>query len=95
MSYTYPYLKVAQKVAREQGLPTPYSSQRAGKKLYVVYKGKEIHFGNRDYEDFLDHEDSDRRRKYRSRARGILLANGKPAYLNKNQPAYYAYRILW
>lgn len=95
MSYVYPHLSAARKLAAKLGLPTPYSSQRKGKKLYVVYNGKEIHFGARGYSDFLDHKDPERRDRYRIRARGALLANGKQAYRDRNQPAFYAYHILW
>jgi len=95
MSYKYPKLREAKAVARRLGLPEPFSSQRAGKKLYVVYNGREIHFGARGYEDYLMHKDPDRRRNYRSRHSGILLANGKPAYKDRTKPAYYAYNILW
>jgi hypothetical protein len=94
-TYIYPNLLLAQKRAKKLDLPKPQSSQRLGKKLSVVYNGKTIHFGARDYSDYLEHEDKDRRERYRARARGILLANGTPAYLDKNQPAYYAYKILW
>ncbi len=93
--YVYPHLAAARRVASRLGLPMPQSSQRDGKKLYVVYNGKQIHFGARGYSDYLDHRDDERRARYRKRARGILLANGRPAYLDKNQPAYYAYYILW
>ena len=93
--YVYPYLKQAQKKARKLGLPIPQSSQRKHKKLYVIYNNKEIHFGNSNYSDFLEHKDPTKRKNYRARASKILLNSGHPAYLNKNQPAYYSYRILW
>ena len=76
-------------------LPEPYSSQPANKKLYVIYNGKQIHFGAKGYSDYLEHNDQERRQRYRLRARGSVLKTGKPAYLNRNQAAYYAYRILW
>lgn len=98
--YVYPRLAAAKRVAARLGLPEPFSSQRNGKKLYVVInKGtkneKTIHFGARNYSDYLIHGDFERRQRYRARARGIMLANGKPAYMSKKNPAYYAYRILW
>lgn len=95
MQYIYPHLAAAKKLAKKLGISEPYSSQRAGKKLYVIYKGKEIHFGARGYSDFLDHRDEERRKRYRMRARGALLKNGKPAYKDRNQPAFYSYYILW
>jgi hypothetical protein len=95
MVYVYPHLSAAKKLARKLGVSEPFSSQRQGKKLYVVYNGREIHFGARGYSDFLDHKDEERRQRYRARARGALLKNGKPAYKDKNQPAFYSYYILW
>ena len=93
--YTYPYLAAAKRKAKQLNLPIPQSSQRTNKKLFVIYDGKEIHFGARGYSDFLEHHDEERRQRYRSRARGSLLKTGKAAYLDKNQPAYYAYHLLW
>lgn len=93
--YVYPHLKAAKKTAKALGLPEPKSSYKPNKKLYVVYNGKEVHFGARGYSDFLDHQDETRRQRYRARARGSTLKSGKPAYKDKNQPSYYAYNILW
>ncbi len=95
MVYIYPRLIAAKRVAAKKRLPTPESSQRKGKKLFVIYRGKEIHFGAREYSDYLEHKDKERRHNYRMRARGQLLNNGTPAYLDRTRPAYYAYHILW
>ena len=54
--YNYPKLDEARKRSKALGLPMPYSSQRKNKKLYVVYHGRQIHFGDRRYSDFLQHE---------------------------------------
>lgn len=93
--YVYPKLREAKIVAKRLGLPEPFSSQKAGKKLYVVYQGKEIHFGAQGMEDYLIHNDKLRRERYRKRHAAIKLKSGKLAYLDKKQPSYYAYRILW
>lgn len=95
MPYVYPKLREAQARARELGLPTPHSSQKRGKKLYVVYEGVEIHFGARGYEDYLIHKDEKRRENYRARHGAIKLANGRFAYRDPRQPAYYSWHILW
>lgn len=93
--YVYPKLREARERARELNLPEPHSSQRAGKKLYVVYEGEEIHFGARGYEDYLMHQDDDRRDNYRARHGAIKLVNGRFAYKDPRQPAYYSWHILW
>lgn len=72
----------------------------------VLSNGKEVHFGDRRYAHFkdqtplklyskLDHGDTDRRRNYRKRHRGILLKDGTPAYKKKHTPAWFSYRYLW
>ena len=94
-NYVYPKLREAKAIAKKLNLPEPYSSYRPGKKLYVVYNSHHIHFGARGMEDFLIHKDPVRRERYRKRHSAIRLKNGKLAYMDKNQPAYYAYRILW
>lgn len=69
-------------------------------------KPKLIHFGDLKYFHFkdktplklhskLDHNDKKRRERYLKRAKAIKLKNGKFAYLDKNQPAYYSVRFLW
>ena len=76
--------------------------------VYVMKNGKKrkIHFGDRRYSHFkdktplklyskLDHGDKERRKRYLKRAKGIKLKNGELAYLNKNQPNYYAVKYLW
>lgn len=95
MPYVYPKLREARARARELNLPEPRSSQRPGKKLYVVVDGAEIHFGARDYSDFLQHRDEDRRANYRARHGAIRLANGRFAHKDPHQPAYYSWHILW
>jgi len=95
MAYRYPQLAAAQARAKSLGLPIPVSSTRPTKKLMVVYNGHTIHFGARGMSDYLIHGDKERRKRYRARARGAILADGSPAYLNKNQPAYWSYYVLW
>ena len=70
-------------------------SDRLNKKYFVVYDGKKIHFGSRSYKDFTIHGDKRRRDNYRTRHKSIKLISGKPAYLDKRQPAYWSYWILW
>lgn len=79
-------------------------SPRKGKKLRVVVDNKSIDFGSIFHQHFkdrtgiwsnLDHGDKERRKNYRSRARGILKKDGTPAYLDPKQPAWHSYNILW
>lgn len=99
MSYIYPELLIAQRRAKELGLNEPKTSTRKNKKLMIRIStdgyGKTIHFGSRYASDYLQHNDEQRRQRYRARASKILLKDGTPAYLDPNQPAYYSYNILW
>lgn len=86
-------------------------STRKNKKYSVITpKGKVVHFGAiqngipmEQYKDSTglglyseyDHNDIKRRENYRSRHKSILLKNGKPAYLDKEQPSFYSYNFLW
>jgi len=81
--------------ARFRGATNFGLSDRLNKKYFVVYDGKKIHFGSRSYKDFTIHGDKRRRDNYRTRHKSIKLISGKPAYLDKRQPAYWSYWILW
>ena len=86
-------------------------STRKNKKYMVTTpSGKIVHFGAirngipmEQYKDStglglysnLDHLDTKRRDNYRSRHKAILLKNGKPAYLDKEQAAYWSLNFLW
>jgi len=93
--YTYPKLKEAQEIARQMGLPKPRSSQRKNKKLYVIYKHHEIHFGDRRYTDYLLSGDENKRDRFRARMEGIKNKDGTKSIHNKFGAAFYAYHILW
>jgi hypothetical protein len=81
--------------AKRLGATDLRRSSRRGKKLAVLYRGAWIHFGALGYEDYTQHRDKDRRERYRRRHRGILLADGRPAYRVKTSPAYWAWQLLW
>lgn len=93
--YTYPKLDEAKAIATALGLPIPQSSQCKNKKLYVVYNGKQIHFGSRSNSDFLQHKDENRRQRYHARADKIKLKDGSFAVDNMMSPAFWSKYILW
>lgn len=81
-------------------------STRQNKKYMVKVNNKWIHFGALDYSHYrdttplklyshLDHNDPERRKRYRARHEKIYLKDGTPAYKNKNQPSYWSYNYLW
>ena len=81
--------------AKRLGATEIVPSWRAGKKWAVKYKGRYIHFGAAGMSDFTKHRDPARRESYRRRHEGILLADGRRAYMVKTQPSFWAYRLLW
>jgi hypothetical protein len=93
--YNYPKLNEARQRAKELGLPMPHSSQRKGKKLFIVYNGRKIHFGSRSNSDYLIHNDDEQRERFHTRATKIRSKDGSFAYQNMNSPLYYSVNILW
>lgn len=55
---------------------------------------KKIGFGNKNYEDFRQHKDQERRRRYLKRAKGIKDKDGNLTYKNKNTSNYWSIK-LW
>ena len=86
------------------------STRKTKKYMVRTPKGRLIHFGAivngvpmGQFKDSSglglyskhDHLDPKRRASYRARHGKILLKDGTPAYKNKEQAAYYAWRLLW
>jgi hypothetical protein len=65
-----------------------YRSTRKGKKLMVIHKGKTIHFGATDYEDFIIHKDEARKSRYINRHSG-------EDWDDLNKAGSWARWILW
>lgn len=70
-------------------------SDRKNSKYYVVYQGKKIHFGHKDYEDYTNHKDEARRASYLKRARGIKDKQGQLTYGDKTKSNFWAINLLW
>lgn len=71
-------------------------SDRPTKKFVVTLStGKAVHFGQKGAEDFLDHKDPERRRRYLLRARGIRDGQGRLTRDRKSSPNFWSIRILW
>jgi hypothetical protein len=70
-------------------------SKKKDKKYDVLYNGKWITFGQKGYQDYLDHDDPERRDRYRKRACKIKNGQGQYTYKNKNTANFWAYHVLW
>lgn len=88
-------LKKVKKKAIKLGASSLEKSTRKNKKYMVNYKNKIIHFGQKGYEDFLDHKDPDRRNNYLTRAKGIKNKKGQLTYNNPFSSNYWSINILW
>ena len=88
-------------------MPEFKKSTRKGNKYMVkTPSGKWIHFGASDMEQFKDntglglythknHNDTERRRKYLARAKGIKNKKGELTYRDKESANYYSVKYLW
>ena len=80
-------------------------SDRKHKKLMTYTpKGKLIHFGDNRYQHYkdltgiwkeLDHNDDERRKRYRARSSKIKDGDGELTYMNPEHPNAWAYWVLW
>jgi ribosomal protein L24E len=70
-------------------------SKRAGKKYYVEYDGKIIHFGSDVGQTFLDHKDESIRASWRARHSKIKNKAGEYVYKLKSSPSYWSWNLLW
>jgi uncharacterized protein YijF (DUF1287 family) len=71
------------------------TSKAKNKRFYVIYKNKIINFGLKGGDTFIDHRDADKRSAWIARHTKIKLKDNSFAYKNKNQPSYWALKILW
>ena len=84
----------------DKPLYKPFKSKNP-KKKYSVYvksesgKPKLIHFGDTSYQDYTQHKDPERRKRYLKRAKGIRNKNGELTYKDKNTPNYWSVKYLW
>jgi len=79
-------------------LNKPFKSNRKFKKLQVCVKDKNsiknIHFGDKRYEDFTQHKDKNRRRNYLKRSAKIKDKEGNLTKDNKLSPNYWSREVL-
>jgi len=80
-------------------LHVPWKNTTKSKNKYWVYvkkdgKVKKIGFGHKDYQDFTQHKDKERQKRYLARAKGIKDKEGNLTWKNKNTSNYWAVK-LW
>ena len=87
------YFKRLQKKAKKLGATSLDYSKRKNNKYMFEYKGKKIHFGSTNTEDFIIHKDPDRRDKYRTKAMKITNKNGELTYQLPSYPNYWSIKL--
>ncbi len=70
-------------------------SGRKNHKFVVQVNGKNVHFGHTAYEDFLDHKDPERRKRFLTRAKGIRNQRGELTYLDPGSANFWSVHVLW
>ena len=85
-------LRELEKKAKNYGAAEFGRSSRPGKKFRVLYKGKNIHFGQTGMRDFTQHHDPQRRQNFKKRMQGV---GGGKAYRDKESPLFWSYHLLW
>lgn len=89
-------LNKARTIAKQRGIEgTITLSNIKGKRFKITLEnGKTIHFGSDKGKTFLDHKDEQKKKAWQAR-HSKIMRDGKPAYKDKQSPAYYSYNILW
>ena len=84
-----------QKALKIDGVSEFGVSNRKNKRFYVVREGRKIHFGSKTNNTFIDHHDETKRLNWQKRHSQIMTKQLGYAYLDKDQPAYYSWHLLW
>ncbi len=82
------------------GFNKPKRDTSGAKKKQVVLAKKDdevklVRFGHKDYEDFTQHKDPDRRKNYLARSAGIRDKSGNLTKDDKFSANYWARKKLW
>lgn len=78
--------------------PVPAPKGGTHKKMVLAKKGDEVKlvkFGHREYEDFTQHKDPERRENYLKRSAGIKDKSGKLTKDDVFSANHWARRALW
>jgi len=70
-------------------------SNMKGKRFYVRYMGKKIHFGAKGGQTFLDHRDEKKRKAWLARHTKIRDKQGRLVHKLKTSPSFWSKTILW
>ena len=91
-----PSIETLKRVARQKGLSKYIKeigySKAKGKKYYVItIDNKKVNWGDINMDDYLQHHDKERRKKFKDRFRSTFEKNKN----NYNKPIFWAYLLTW
>jgi hypothetical protein len=64
-------------------------SNRKNKRFMVIYEGKKIHFGDPEMDNYLIHQDQNRKKRFHQRFRNFKNIN------NPYSSLYWSANVLW
>ena len=65
------------------------------KRFYVIYNNRKINFGSKNGLTYIDHHNKLLRKNWKKRHSRIIRSDGKPFFLIKTSPEFWAYNLLW
>ena len=83
-----------QKKNKKFGADSLDYSKRKNYKYVVEYNDKKIHFGSAKTEDYINHQDKDRRQKYLNKAKKIKDKDGRLTHELPFYPNYWSVTLL-
>ena len=84
-----------QRKAKSIGATEFGTSSRQGKRYYVIYQNKIIHFGSREGSAYIDHHDKHIRAAWIARHSKVKNKAGQNVMTLKTSASYWARHILW
>lgn len=89
------FVKLTKKALKLGATALDYSNRKNRKYFVTLKDGKKVRFGNSKCEDYLLHEDEDRRKKYLARATKIKNKLGELTWENPESANYWSVHLLW
>ena len=71
-----------------------YSNRKNSTYFVILKDGKKVHFGNPNQEDYLLHEDGERRKKFHAWAKKIKNKAGALTWENTESANYWSVHLL-
>ena len=70
-------------------------SNRINKRFYVIYKNKNIYFGSKNGNTYIDHHDDEIKKNWIARHSKIKNKKGEYVIKIKESPSFWSHNLLW